>query len=149
MHPIFFRSCASSNKAVFRNPESRVPAPYPYEDPRPSIGIDRFVSRCSDEESVRPTSAVPPAFRPPITDENKDRLFEALERLRSNAEVAIIRSMVWRNPLLQAEGDHNILGGGFWKKLVAKAKMRLPILMPLSQLPDKLKHLIENREHFG
>lgn len=54
---------------------------------------------------------------PIISEEKKQVLVRALNQIRETRAIAQLRSRVWRNPLLQAQGDPNILGKAYWSKL--------------------------------
>lgn len=108
--------------------------------------------RNSNLDNAGPSSSREPA---PEVRSNKNKTEEEMIRkLKSiyiNRISAKVASRRWRNPILQERGDvNNILGTEFWNRQRQSFIPSLwrPLETPIFQLPERVKKMLENRQHF-
>lgn len=108
--------------------------------------------RNSNLDNAGPSSSREPAKKV-RSNKNKteEEMIRKLKSIYINRISAKVASRRWRNPILQERGDvNNILGTEFWNRQRQSFIPSLwrPLETPIYQLPERVKKMLENRQHF-
>ena len=87
---------------------------------------------------------------PALSPENTEKLLRTFDEIRKVRTIVKLRSRVWGNSVQGGRRVPNIIGKDFlhyWREKFVPSLCK-PIGTPVSFLPEKLRDLVQNREHF-